>query len=63
MITKSIEQIITSRKTKCCKCGEILPRGVPAIRYKFESTGTVEMKRTKIWCMKCEKAKEEHGNE
>ena len=47
-MTSRIEQIILSRKRKCCKCGNLMQRNDPVIKYTQDG-------KSLYWCMSCEK--------
>mgnify|MGYP000939944443 CR=1 FL=1 len=54
MVTKSLEQIILTRRRRCCKCGKMMHRGEPCIKYTVDQKGTISFHSVKYWCEDCE---------
>lgn len=53
-MTKTLEQIILTRKRVCCRCGKTMQRGDVCIKYTVDRTGTITFHQTKYWCEDCE---------
>ena len=47
MVTKSLEQIILTRRRRCCKCGKTMHRGEPCIKYTVDQKGTISFHSVK----------------
>lgn len=53
--TKSLEQIVLTRRRLCIHCGKLMRRGDVAIKYTVTRTGGIAYHHTAYWCDGCEK--------
>ncbi len=61
--TKSLEQIVLTRKRQCSRCKKTMQRGDVAIKYTVDTTGLVQYHATKYWCADCESRRLERSKQ